>query len=169
MSVFSSSLWLHDGCTLQVWKECYVINPTRGWPSKEMCNPREFSNAWRRSRSALISGCAAATHELCCSSSSSSRLLPSATALLPTVLLLNNLLPLRPTDQIHQIHQIPTYPPDHLLTTLGIILDPTTERVLPFPDLSLANCTSPDLRDFLNMTGLKRLCEPAKFEIFAEF
>ncbi len=42
-------------------------------------------------------------------------------------------------------------------------------RVLPLHHLSLANCTSPILRDFLNMTGLKRLCEPAKFEIFAEF
>lgn len=41
--------------------------------------------------------------------------------------------------------------------------------VLPLPHLSLANCTSPILRDFLNMTGLKSLCEPAKFEIFAEF
>jgi len=37
-------------------------------------------------------------------------------------------------------------------------------RVLPLPHLSLANYTSPILRDFL-----KRLCEPTKFEIFAEF
>jgi hypothetical protein len=66
------------------------------------------------------------------------------------VLLLNNLLPRRPTDHI-RCHCRPK------------------NGVLPLQYLSLANCTSLILRDFLNITGLKRLCEPAKFEIFAKF
>ncbi len=162
MSVFSSSLWLHSRCGRSaLWSIQPEGDRQRKCATPESSQTREEDQEalWflATQRRLTTYAAAAAAADSClqlqpfftqcyCSTIFFHWDLLTRSTYLPDP----NLPTRSPTDHI-RYHSRPN------------------NKVLPLPHLSLANCTSPILRDFLNMSGLESLCEPAKFEILPSF